>query len=106
MNNFDTLVLSGGGIKGLAILGALHYVHDQLKVFTNFKNYVGTSIGSIICYLLIIGYTPLELLLYFFSTRFDEDLTFNMINFFKGDGAVSFSLIETHLITLTKNKNE
>lgn len=51
------LVLSSGGVKGLAILGAL----SQLDL-TNFRFVVGTSVGSIIGLLLIIGYTPYEIL--------------------------------------------
>ena len=52
------LVLSGGGVFGAALLGALHSLHslDPFKVFA------GTSVGALICALLVIGYTPLELL--------------------------------------------
>lgn len=52
------LVLSGGGVFGAALLGALHSLHslDPFKVFA------GTSVGALISALLVIGYTPLELL--------------------------------------------
>lgn len=51
----DTIVLSGGGIKGIGQLGALHYCRekgylDMLRVNT----LAGTSIGSIICLLLCL----------------------------------------------------
>ena len=53
------LVISGGGAKGVAILGSLHYLHenDYLK---EVEEYWGTSVGSLISLLLIIGYTPFE----------------------------------------------
>lgn len=52
--------LSGGGIKGFASLGALTYfqrIFDILSV----ENFVGTSIGAIICLLLCCGYHPFEI---------------------------------------------
>jgi len=52
------LVLSGGGVFGAALLGALH----ALNSLDPFKVFAGTSVGALICALLIIGYTPLELL--------------------------------------------
>jgi predicted acylesterase/phospholipase RssA len=62
VEKFDSIVLSGGGSNGIVILGALHYYFDigllQLK---DIKEYAGASIGSVICLLLICGYTPLEL---------------------------------------------
>ena len=51
------LVLSGGGVFGAALLGALHSIDTN-----DFTLYAGTSIGAIIGALLAIGYTPLELL--------------------------------------------
>ena len=58
---YKCLVLSGGALKGFNILGGLHYYYEN-NLLNNIENYVGTSIGTIICYLLIIGYTPIELL--------------------------------------------
>jgi|688.fasta_scaffold09444_13 predicted acylesterase/phospholipase RssA len=62
VEKFDSIVLSGGGSNGIIILGALHYYFDigllQLK---DIKEYAGASIGSVICLLLVCGYTPLEI---------------------------------------------
>jgi predicted acylesterase/phospholipase RssA len=60
MPNFDTLVVGGGGAKGIAAIGALYYIYERgwLK---NIKTYSGCSIGSIICALLAVGYSPLEI---------------------------------------------
>jgi predicted acylesterase/phospholipase RssA len=62
------LVLSGGGPKGLAILGALHYLDEQ-KMLSNITEYWGTSIGSVISLFLLVGYTPFELFHHFLITR-------------------------------------
>ena len=61
ISKHDTLVLPGGGIKGLTILGALQYCCDNFML-TDIVNYVGTSSGSMICYLLAIGYTPTDII--------------------------------------------
>jgi len=57
----NVLCLSGGGIKGLLLLGALQRCYDT-DLMNNITTFIGTSIGSIICYLLILGYKPLEIL--------------------------------------------
>lgn len=71
--NYETLVLSGGGFKGIAQLGCLHYLHssNQLDYITD---YIGTSIGSIICYLLIIGYKPIEIFEYISKTDITPEI--------------------------------
>ena len=63
MNSYDTLVLSGGSIKGIILLGSLQYFYDN-DCLNEVKTYIGTSAGAIICYLLCIGYTPTEILVY------------------------------------------
>ena len=60
-----TLVLSGGGPKGIALIGAMHYL-DTRDYLRNVENYWGTSVGSIICLLFMIGYTPIEIFQNFF----------------------------------------
>ena len=73
------LVISGGGISGIGILGILKYLSNQ-KHLDNIQNYLGTSVGSILCFLLIIDYTIEEL--YYFLMHFDfgklvSDLSLN-----------------------------
>ena len=64
ITDFDTLVLSGGSSKGILILGALQYAQDNF-LLNKINKYIGTSVGSIICFLLLIGYTPIEIMIYF-----------------------------------------
>lgn len=63
---YTKLVLSGGGHHGLSILGALEFVFPSLK---NVDKYYGTSIGSVICFLLICGNSPFDIFQYFFETE-------------------------------------
>lgn len=55
---FKNIIIGEGGLKGIAILGALDVLFDTV---VNIENYYGISIGSIISFLLIIGYTPKEI---------------------------------------------
>ena len=57
------LVLPSGGVKGVYILGALHYLVEEVGI-NHIKTFYGTSIGAIISGLLIIGYNPMEILIY------------------------------------------
>ena len=61
--DFKGLCISAGGLNGLYYLGALDYYYEN-KQLDNVLYYSGTSIGSLICLLLIIGYTPKEIFIY------------------------------------------
>ena len=58
--NIEHIVLSGGGIKGIALLGALNVLHEK-QLLNNVKTYVGSSIGALVAALMCVGYTPIEL---------------------------------------------
>jgi NTE family protein len=105
LDDYDTLVVSGGSMNGLGILGALQYLKDQNKL-EKIQNFVGVSVGSIICYLLIIGYTPIEIMIYLCTNKkiFEKLNKFDFVNAVKGDGAVSFSLIADVLERMTVDK--
>jgi predicted acylesterase/phospholipase RssA len=103
-SNYDTIVLSGGSIKGFMILGAIHYLETNY-LLNNIKTYIGTSIGSIISYLLAIGYTSLEIMLYISTNQiFDKLRNFNIVAIFNGGGAISFSPIQECIEKMTINK--
>lgn len=57
------LVLPSGGVKGLYIIGAVQYLYEKIGL-DHIQSYYGTSIGSIIAGLLIIGYSPIEILVW------------------------------------------
>lgn len=56
----NILILSGGGIKGLAMLGALKCLIDN-DIIVKPDIICGTSVGSIIGLYLAIGYTPQDI---------------------------------------------
>jgi NTE family protein len=51
---YKNLIISSGSIKGFYFLGALKYLYE--KNLLDIKKILGVSIGSVISYLLIIGY--------------------------------------------------
>lgn len=54
------IVLSGGGIKGISFIGALQFLHEY-NILSNIHTFAGTSVGSLILFLIIIGYSPNDL---------------------------------------------
>jgi predicted acylesterase/phospholipase RssA len=58
----DTLCLGGGGMKAFSFIGILDFLTEVNYININiFNNYIGTSSGAIISFLLSINYTILEL---------------------------------------------
>jgi nucleoside phosphorylase len=64
------LIMRGGGMKGLALIGAL----TELFPLYDFKAFVGTSAGAITATLLGAGYLPAELREVLVETTFTEFL--------------------------------
>ena len=54
------LVMSGGGIKGIAHLGVLQALQDTGHLH-KIEEFVGTSVGALILGMYVLGYTPREL---------------------------------------------
>lgn len=103
---YQQLCISGGGIKGFQMLGILSYINNNIYELSNIKNFVGTSVGSILCYLLCIGYTPFEIL----SKAINDDNLNkfskipDIIKFTNEGGCFSFSNIMDSLENLTLDK--
>lgn len=56
----NILVISGGGLKGLSGLGALTCLIDN-EIILYPEIYAGSSVGSVICFLMNIGYCPKDI---------------------------------------------
>lgn len=102
---YDSLVLSGGAINGIVMLGALQYCSDK-GILNQIKTFVGTSVGAIICYLLIIGYTPVEIIVYLCTNNsvFQKLKYFDINSGCRGDGATTFLHISEYLERMTTEK--
>lgn len=104
LNSFNTLVLSGAGVNGFITLGSLQYLWDKFMI-QDIDVFIGTSIGSIISYLIAIGYTPIELLCTVCTSSATEKLKFiDLFSFTQGSGAISYTPIQEFLEKLTIDK--
>jgi predicted acylesterase/phospholipase RssA len=59
-NTIKNIALSGGASKGIAQLGALHYLYHN-KLLNNVKRISGTSVGAMNALLFCIGYKPKDI---------------------------------------------
>ncbi len=76
-SSWNAIVLSGGGTRSIAQIGALQYVHEtSIGGLVKVKEYAGTSAGSVICFLLAVGYSPQEIFSKACSTDFESLLLF------------------------------
>ena len=98
------MVLSGCSQKGFIILGSLQYCIDNF-LLTEINYFIGTSAGAIICYLLIIGYTPIEIVVYLCTNQILERMqNLNIVAMIQGRGASSFNHLQEHLERMTIEK--
>lgn len=92
----DTICISGGGLRGITFIGVLEYLESIKYIdISLINNFVGTSIGSIICFILSLNYTIVELkkfLLYFnfniLETEIDICTLFDNFGINKGDSII------------------
>jgi len=103
-SNYDTLVISGGAVKTFILLGALQYACDNY-LLNEIDKYYATSGGSMISYLLIIGYTPIEIIIYICTHQVLEKMNnMNLMSVFDGNGVMSFLYIHEFLEKMTIEK--
>ena len=102
----DTLIISGGGVNGFIILGGIQYLNDTQKIH-NIKKYIGTSIGCAICYLLIIGLTPIEIMARIAKEKtLDNFKHVKIKNILTGNGLFEWKHIDDFLLNITLEKCE
>lgn len=100
------LVISGGSVKGFGLLGAIECILEKYNI-SSFSSFFGTSIGSIIAYLLCIGYTPLEIIhkVHYFKVLYKVKTQIDIANIPTNKGIFNFEHIleELELMTLLKH---
>lgn len=99
------IVLSGGGIKGFCQLGALQYLFDKkILVHEKLNNFYGTSVGSVICFLISIGYNGLDIMLYICSIQVLEKLKTSLSINFSKTGLYDYDIINDCCKNMTLEK--
>ena len=86
--NYDTICLSSGGMFGISFIGVIDYlINEKIINLDNIKNYAGTSVGTIILFFIIIGYSMKEMndiIIHFNFSKLDIDC--NLDNIFNNYG--------------------
>lgn len=67
---YNSLILSGGGIKGMVYIGLIKKLEDK-DLIKNIRIMYGTSIGSLLCLMLNLNYTSSELINLLINTNFE-----------------------------------
>ena len=103
-SNYDTLVLGGGAMKSFLLFGAMQYAIDNYFL-TEVSTFIASYGGTMISFLLIIGYTPIEIITFLCTNHVVEKIqNFNMFAMMNGLGAVSFLHIYEELEKMTIEK--
>lgn len=122
-DNYKVLCLSGGGSKGVILLGMLHRLVNKSfpditsqqstlsegtvvggNYLSGLEAFVGTSVGSIICFLLIITLTPVEILSYICTKDLSVDTKINILLLVSKCGVMSFDLFFDEVQKTTEDR--
>lgn len=97
---FSSLVLSGGGLRGISELGALSSLWGKELIWDDIKEVAGVSIGSVISLLLLSGLTPdqIHMRLCEIDSPFGKILSFKAIK--KGWGLLSLKSFKREIIKI------
>jgi len=101
--NKTILVLSGGGLKGIVYIGMLR-AFEKTNVLQNFTTFVGCSIGSLFCALIILGYTSQEMEDFSLNFCFERLRKLDIDTFFIKYGIDNGDNVSIVLKTLIKKK--
>ena len=77
----DTLVISGGGIRGICALGLLQKLFEAHHL-DHINTFIGTSAGALINLLLVIGYYPVDILNIFLGIDFNLIMKYDVNTIF------------------------
>ena len=102
--SYQHLVISGGGMKGYIALGSLISINNYYNL-NKFKSYIGTSVGSLLCFLLSIGYTVEEAKQIFINIDITDYLVPDLLNIINVYGICSTENVKKILMSVGKQKN-
>lgn len=102
-NDFNTLLLSSGGIKGYSFLGIWKYLeeHNQTK---NIKIFSGVSIGAFFNLWFVLGYTFDECYKLLMKTNVFDLFNFDFANFFESYGMIDVEELTNFMIKHIEKK--
>jgi NTE family protein len=111
MTKYNTICLSGGGVSGILHISILQFLNkNNIIKFYKIKKYISTSVGTIISFLLIIGYKTEEIIDFINNFDFkylneDFDIDNIFINYGLNTASKIIVTIQTFLYNKTKKKD-
>ena len=107
IDSVEKIVFEGGGVKGIAFLGSLSVIRNQLQ---KINAYAGTSVGSIAASLFAIGYNLDEVKDIMWNTNFksffdhEYDIPIDVYSLFKNYGICSGDNFKNWISSLIEKK--
>lgn len=105
---YNKLVLSGGSKRGVLALGCLEYINEHYPDhLSSIKSYVGCSVGTIINYHLILGYSPIEIITNIINKKvIDYFKNMDLVKLGKCEGAFKWDKLQEYFeyVTISKYK--
>lgn len=104
--NKKILILSGGGVKGIAHIGALKALSEN-HILDTIETFVGSSIGAIVCALYVIGITPDEMFDFIKAFDLSKIKSVHMFDFIQKygfDNGIKLEFLLYNLFQLKDNK--
>ena len=99
---YKKICINGGGIKGVLFIYSLQLL-NKFKLLDNIKEYIGSSVGSILVTLLNIGYTVDEIIK-ISKLEFEKYTNVKILNFISELGLDNGNKIEKLLKSIIKQK--
>lgn len=99
----EILVLSGGGVKGISLIGSISALEEK-GLLENITTYAGTSIGGIVGCMILIGYTGKELFDYVIQYNLENIMNIDLANLINDYCVDNGKMLEKFLEELIKNK--
>jgi predicted acylesterase/phospholipase RssA len=68
---FSSMVISGGSVKALSAVGCIQYL-EEVDILKHVINFLGTSAGSILCLLVVLGFSANDIM-QFIREEFNQE---------------------------------
>lgn len=103
---YENLVLSGGGVRGISHVGAIKkLINEGLLDLKKLKAIAGTSAGSLLATLIVLGFTIDEIWNFIYNLDMKKLIQPNFVLFLRGygieSGNIIYNLFEDILATST-----
>ena len=106
LTKINTLCFSGGGIKGIAFIGAVeNLLEKKIFLLEDIKNFVGTSAGSMLSFLLNIGWKINEIKEFMLNFNFEKLISeIDSVSLFETYGIQDGNKLQLLFMKLLENK--